>query len=215
MAKIEIYTTPWCGYCARAKALLERRRIARDLHDTVIQRLFAVGLSLQGALVAARSEPALTDRIERAVDEIDGTIRDIRTAIFSLHADRGSIRGFPLVVELGPERRRELAGQSTRVVARRPGQSAREVAQSAEHREIGLDPLDDPGASYLHHLAAVGEMGRMHLGDRRRGDRDGIELGEGFLHRSSQPRRDLCLDHRCIHDRTTVLEPSQLDLVGG
>ncbi len=65
----------------------DRERIARDLHDTVIQRLFAVGLSLQGAL-GGISEPKTIDRLETAIDEIDGTIRDIRTSIFSLHARR-------------------------------------------------------------------------------------------------------------------------------
>ena len=65
----------------------DRERIARDLHDTVIQRLFAVGLSLQGALIHVNDENTAT-RVETAIDEIDGTIRDIRTAIFSLHARR-------------------------------------------------------------------------------------------------------------------------------
>jgi two-component system sensor histidine kinase DevS len=65
----------------------DRERIARDLHDTVIQRLFAVGLSLQGA-IGGISEPKVVDRLEAAIDEIDGTIRDIRTSIFSLHARR-------------------------------------------------------------------------------------------------------------------------------
>ncbi len=65
----------------------DRERIARDLHDTVIQRLFAVGLSLQGA-IGGVSEPKTVDRLESAIDEIDGTIRDIRTSIFSLHARR-------------------------------------------------------------------------------------------------------------------------------
>lgn len=74
-------------------ALVEdRERIARDLHDTVIQRLFAVGLSLQGALVRAES-PDIAERLEVAIDEIDGTIRDIRTAIFSLHARRTPTSG--------------------------------------------------------------------------------------------------------------------------
>ena len=77
----------------RELALLEdRERIARDLHDTVIQRLFAVGLSLQGAL--ARSPDDLTkERIDLAIDEIDATIRDIRTAIFSLHTRRMPLSG--------------------------------------------------------------------------------------------------------------------------
>jgi signal transduction histidine kinase len=65
----------------------DRERIARDLHDTVIQRLFAVGLSLQGALARAGSDPAL-ERVHQAIDDIDGTIRDIRSAIFALHTRR-------------------------------------------------------------------------------------------------------------------------------
>jgi PAS domain S-box-containing protein len=68
----------------------DRERIARDLHDTVIQRLFAVGLSLQGAITRAESDPAV-ERIQLAIDEIDLTIRDIRSSIFALHTrrDRG------------------------------------------------------------------------------------------------------------------------------
>jgi two-component system sensor histidine kinase DevS len=63
----------------------DRERIARDLHDTVIQRLFAAGMALQGA--AARiEEPESRTRVERAVDELDTTIKEIRTAIFALQA---------------------------------------------------------------------------------------------------------------------------------
>lgn len=65
----------------------DRERIARDLHDTVIQRLFAVGLSLQGAITRAASDPAV-ERIQLAIDEIDTTIRDIRSSIFALHTRR-------------------------------------------------------------------------------------------------------------------------------
>ena len=76
---------------ARAQADLalvdDRERIARDLHDTVIQRLFAVGLSLQGALTRAVTDPAL-ERMHQAIDDIDETIRDIRSAIFALHTRR-------------------------------------------------------------------------------------------------------------------------------
>jgi PAS domain S-box-containing protein len=71
----------------------DRERIARDLHDTVIQRLFAVGLSLQAAL-SRTEDPALAERIHTAIDEIDATIRDIRTAIFSLHSRRATASGF-------------------------------------------------------------------------------------------------------------------------
>ena len=61
----------------------ERERIARDLHDTVLQRLFGLGLELQ-ALAIRTGKPELTDRVEEAVDEIDLIIREIRTAVFTL-----------------------------------------------------------------------------------------------------------------------------------
>jgi signal transduction histidine kinase len=65
--------------------LRDRERIARDLHDLVIQRLYATGMSLQGALpLIARPEAA--DRVNRAVDAMDETIKEIRSAIFELHA---------------------------------------------------------------------------------------------------------------------------------
>lgn len=69
----------------RLLTLLEDRdRIARDLHDLVIQRLFAVGLQLQGASRLAVRAP-VQDRLHSAVNELDATIRDIRATIFELH----------------------------------------------------------------------------------------------------------------------------------
>ncbi|MFK3981028.1 GAF domain-containing protein [Micromonospora sp. NPDC050397] len=63
--------------------LEDRERIARDLHDVVIQRLFATGLQLQSTVpLTARAE--VGRRINAAVDELDSTIRDIRRAIFEL-----------------------------------------------------------------------------------------------------------------------------------
>jgi signal transduction histidine kinase len=67
----------------------DRERIARDLHDTVIQRLFATGMSLQSTYGIVRSDPATAStRIEQAVDDLDGTIKDIRNAIFGLERIR-------------------------------------------------------------------------------------------------------------------------------
>jgi signal transduction histidine kinase len=77
--------------------LEDRERIARDLHDVVIQRLFATGLQLQtSATMALR--PEVASRINAAVDQLDTTIRDIRAAIFELRtpmsaALRGELRG--------------------------------------------------------------------------------------------------------------------------
>lgn len=64
--------------------LTDRDRIARDLHDRVIQRLFAVGLSLQGTMGRAHS-PEVRGRIDEAVDDLQAVIEDIRFAIFDLH----------------------------------------------------------------------------------------------------------------------------------
>jgi signal transduction histidine kinase len=70
---------------ARATGLLdERERIARDLHDDVIQRLFATGLSLQAAVQLVK-EPAAAERITRAIDDLDTSIRRVRSTIFQLH----------------------------------------------------------------------------------------------------------------------------------
>ena len=73
---------------ARLAVLQDRERIARDLHDLVIQRLYATGMSLQGALPLI-TRPNAADRISSAVDALDETIREIRSAIFSLqsHSD--------------------------------------------------------------------------------------------------------------------------------
>ena len=69
----------------RVALLADRDRIARDLHDHVIQRLFATGMSLQGALPLMMA-PAAVDRVRRAVEDLDETIRDIRAAIFTLQS---------------------------------------------------------------------------------------------------------------------------------
>jgi signal transduction histidine kinase len=73
--------------------LRDRERIARDLHDKVIQRLFAVGMRLQATARHADS-PTTGDRLVEAVDELDGIISEIRGTIFELAirpADRPSL----------------------------------------------------------------------------------------------------------------------------
>ncbi len=61
----------------------DRDRIARDLHDLVIQRLYATGMSLQGVTSMIRV-PEVAERVNRSVDALDDTIREIRSAIFAL-----------------------------------------------------------------------------------------------------------------------------------
>ena len=73
----------------RDVALLEdRERIAMDLHDTVIQQLFAVGLSLQGTIRLLDNQEAAR-RLHVAVDDLDDTIKRIRSTIFALDIPPG------------------------------------------------------------------------------------------------------------------------------
>lgn len=73
----------------RRVALLEDRgRIARDLHDHVIQRLFATGLSMQGTAAIVGDEAA--EQIATQIDELDGAIAQIRQSIFAMRRDRES-----------------------------------------------------------------------------------------------------------------------------
>ncbi len=63
----------------------DRDRIARDLHDLVIQRLYATGMSLEGTMPMI-TRPEVASRITNAVDAMDQTIKDIRACIFALQA---------------------------------------------------------------------------------------------------------------------------------
>ncbi len=64
--------------------LADRDRIARDLHDNVIQRLFATGMSLQS--IAATTEGRAAEVLVRSVEQLDRTVREIRTTIFDLQS---------------------------------------------------------------------------------------------------------------------------------
>jgi signal transduction histidine kinase len=67
----------------------DRDRIARDLHDLVIQRLFASGMQLESCTRLIENSEAVT-RVRHVVDELDGTIREIRSAIYALHTPTGT-----------------------------------------------------------------------------------------------------------------------------
>jgi signal transduction histidine kinase len=61
----------------------DRERIARDLHDSVIQRLYAAGMGLQG-IRRRIVEPAVAERVSGVIDALDDTIREIRSVIFAV-----------------------------------------------------------------------------------------------------------------------------------
>jgi signal transduction histidine kinase len=79
--------------------LSDRDRIARDLHDHVIQRLFAVGLAMQSTQRRAKA-PDLQRRLQESIDQMHEIVQEIRTAIFDLH---GGAAG-----ETGPRLRHRL-----------------------------------------------------------------------------------------------------------
>ncbi|SDI14273.1 Histidine kinase-, DNA gyrase B-, and HSP90-like ATPase [Actinokineospora alba] len=66
--------------------LADRDRIGQDLHDHVIQRLYATGMSLQGTVRRITDED-VRSRVHRAVEQLDQTVREIRTSIFDLHTE--------------------------------------------------------------------------------------------------------------------------------
>ncbi|WP_091448734.1 sensor histidine kinase [Actinokineospora iranica] len=86
--------------------LADRDRIAQDLHDHVIQRLYATGMSLQGTLRRI-DDPEVRSRVHRSVEQLDQTVREIRTSIFDLQAvdDSTSLRRRMLdaVAEIGAD----------------------------------------------------------------------------------------------------------------
>jgi signal transduction histidine kinase len=89
---------------AGLEVIEERSRIARDLHDHVIQRLFATGLGLQAL---ASADPVHAVELDKRVTEIDAAIADIRTAIFALRGRSSSTvlarhRLLDVISELAP-----------------------------------------------------------------------------------------------------------------
>ena len=93
--------------------IADRERIGRDLHDSVIQSLFATGLAMQGTARLAE-RPEIKSRIGQHIDAIDETIRQIRSAIFEL--DEVRLPGPSLRLEII-----ELAAGAGRVLGFEPG----------------------------------------------------------------------------------------------
>jgi hypothetical protein len=94
---------------AKLAVVDERDRIARDLHDNIIQRLFAAGLHLQASLGRQDQDQQLVG----VIDEIDEAIKQIRTIIFTTHSLRGLHAGFEPAVRL-------VLAESSRVLGHHP-----------------------------------------------------------------------------------------------
>jgi signal transduction histidine kinase len=163
----------------------DRDRLARDLHDTVIQRLFAVGLSLQSLAVSPGAAGiGIAERIGAAVTDIDDTIRQIRSTIYEL-AEAGEGQGvrakvLALVRELSP-----ALGVEIHVTLGGPVDSAVPDAVT-EHllatiREALTNIGRHAGATEANVVLEVGDaMCRLQVLDNGRGI-DLARLGDGGL----------------------------------
>ena len=158
----------------------ERERMARDLHDSVIQRLFAVGLMLQGASNATLPDPVRAT-LANAVDELDETIRDIRATIFAITRQSDAE---------APSLRRELL----------------ELADEVSTRlglkvSISFDgPIDTAISQHIaaHALAAAREMlsNVVRHAEATNADFDIIATDSGITLRLSDNGRGITPDHQ-------------------
>jgi signal transduction histidine kinase len=131
--------------------LEDRERIARDLHDTVIQRLFATGLVLQSTHRLAAGNPELQDRLQQAVDDLDVTVRQIRSAIFELDTRRNPGRSLRREVL-------DLAGESTRPLGFDPAVRFDGPVDAAVPDDVGehlLATLREALANVARHAGAT------------------------------------------------------------
>lgn len=133
----------------------ERERIARVLHDTVIQNLYATGLGLESARRVAAGLPdapaAVLERLEQSIDRIDGIVREIRATIFALHdgpTDGDGLRGRVVAVleELTP-----LLGLTPRLRLDGPI----DTAVPADLADTVLPVLRESLANVVKHAGAV------------------------------------------------------------
>ena len=160
--------------------LEDRERIARELHDKVIQRLFAVGMTLQTTQPIAR--PEVAHRINQAVEEIDETIRDIRRTIFALEAR--SRRGVRVDVFARVDAARDLLGFTPELRLEGPIDSVVPDA-TADHL---LSTLHEALSNVAQHANAssadvsveAGEELRLRVVDDGVGLPDRIEPGNGL-----------------------------------
>jgi signal transduction histidine kinase len=161
--------------------LQDRERIARELHDKVIQRLFAAGMTLQTTLpIAARTEVA--SRITQAVEEIDETIRDIRRTIFAL--ETRTRRGVRVDIFAHVDAAREVLGFTPELRLEGPIDSA-VPETTADHLLATLyealsNVAQHAGASKVDVAVEAGDELLLEVADDGVGLPDRIEPGQGL-----------------------------------
>lgn len=116
--------------------LEERDRIARDLHDHVIQELFSIGLGLEGIASLLQASPDVARRIIGKVDDIDRAIRRIRTSIYALHGGQTAPAGQDLRNQV-----LEIVGDVSPLLGFAPAVSFTGLIDSAVDPALGEDVL--------------------------------------------------------------------------
>jgi signal transduction histidine kinase len=167
----------------RDRALTEDRdRIARDLHDSVIQRLFAIGLSLQGtARLVERPEAVM--RIGEAIHKLDETIRQLRKAIFDIELTINKEGLHPKVLDLVHELRPVL-GILPQVSFSGPVDAVLSDSLAEEVLAVLREALTNVGkharASQVVITIAVGDELRLVVADDGSGIADASVAGLGL-----------------------------------
>ena len=190
----------------------DRERIARDLHDKVIQRLFATGLGLQAAASRAEAGP-VRDRLRLAIDDLDQAIREIRTSIFALHEQVGDHDGLRAGVVAKVDDASRVLGFAPSVQFSGPV----DTATTPEITEALLATLQEALSNVVRHAAATsvevevraGEQIELRVRDNGIGlDPDRARGGNGL---GNMQRRVEALGGAL---RICRVEPSGTELVG-
>ncbi|MFE7323612.1 GAF domain-containing protein [Streptomyces sp. NPDC057565] len=137
----------------RMLVLNDRDRIARDLHDLVIQRLFAGALSLQSTLGRVADRPQVGERIQRVVNDLDDTIKIIRSTIYGLREHDRTRRGSGLRAQLVAATERATESLAFAPALRMTG--LLDTAVSAEQAEQLLAVLGEALSNAARHAQAT------------------------------------------------------------
>jgi signal transduction histidine kinase len=205
------------GQLQRLAVLEDRERIATELHDGAIQSLFAVGMGLQASALLA-GDPELQGRLQRAVEELDRVIRDLRNYIFGLRpgilagrqldqalhdlvTDFGQRTGVLAIAQVDPAGAAELTGRAAEIIqlAREALSNVSRHAQAASCRlslyldgDHGVLEVDDDGRGFDPAQATgTGQgLGNLHERAQRLGGQAQIssQPGQGTSVRITIPR---------------------------
>ena len=164
----------------------DRERIALELHDTVIQRLFATGLSLQGAARLAEDRPQLNERLQQAVDDLDTTLhtarlpgRSVRHEVLALCEGSSRALGFEPVVRFDgaidagtddnvADHLVAVLREALANVARHAKATSVVVSLTADSGRLTLVVADDGAGPGRHHRAGRG-LENMQVRSKRLG----------------------------------------------